>query len=725
MRLKFKRKIYESPRKDYFVAAYEPEDQIVGLKRNEVVCVGPVLPMSEGLLFEVEGRWKPGKYGPQFEVSNFKELIVPTREGIVGYLSSGQIRGIGEKTANDIYNAFGDRTLEILDTDIGRLKEIHGIGDKKLEKITESYLENRGARDIITYLVPYGVTPRKAIKFFERYGSKTMTTVKEHPYTLTEIRGIGFKIADKIALRVGFDPVGKERIEAGILFALSEAEKEGHTCLPKAILQTKAVEILQTNGLAPEMVVTSIEEMEANGKLVLFDGKYYLKDCAVSEARLAKNVIKHMKSGSVPPIDNLDLRIERVERMIGFHMAPEQIQAIKTALSNTLTVVTGGPGTGKTAIQKAMLEIYASIRPTGKVICCAPTGKAARRMTESTGHFATTIHKALGLTASDDGIFQGSKSLDGDFIIVDEISMLDNFLADALFRAFKPGAQVVLVGDVDQLPSVGAGCVLKDLIDSGAVPVVRLARVFRQKAGSRIALNASLMKQGNCSLDYSGEDGDFVFVSSPDLNESAEIITDLYRKEVDRIGLDNVCFLTPLRGKSATCVNEMNPRIRDIINPPSPDKPEITFGTKVFRKGDKITQMRNFEDVANGDIGYIVNILKDEDGQTVVQLDFGDDRMKFYDLQNLEMIDLAYSLTVHKSQGSEYSTCIINLQSMHYIMLNRPLIYTAITRGKKRIILVGEKKALCMAIKKEATNERHTGLKTRLQPDKLSMLLDE
>lgn len=728
MRLKYKRTIYESPQKNYYVASYEPVDQIMGLAKNEVVCVGAVLPLSFGIIYDVTGHWKSGKYGPQFEVTTFKEMIVPSRDGIVGYLSSGQIRGIGEKTANDIYDAFGDETLEILDTDIGRLKEIHGIGDKKLEKITESYLENRGARDIIAFLVPYGVTPRKAIKFFERFGAKTMTTVKEHPYRLTEIRGIGFKIADKIAIKVGFDPIGKERIEAGILFALSEAEKEGHVCLPNSNLQTAAIAILATDGfdiLIPGLVTETITEMVADGRLVHYDGKYYLKENAISEARLAKNVKAHMKSGKVEPINNLDLRIERVERMIGFHMAPEQIQAIKTALSNTLTVVTGGPGTGKTAIQKAMLEIYASVNPNGKVVCCAPTGKAARRMTESTGHEATTIHKALGLCASDDGIFHGTRTLEGDFIIVDEISMLDNFLADALFRAFQPGAQVVLVGDVDQLPSVGAGCVLKDLIDSGAVPVVRLARVFRQKAGSRIALNASLMKQGNAKLEYSGEDGDFYFVSSPDPYESADIIADLYVKEVDRIGLDNVCYLTPLRGKSATCVNEMNPVIRDRINPPSQDKPEVKFGNKVFRKGDKITQMRNFEDVANGDIGYILNILRDEDGQIIVQIDFGDDRIKFYDMQNLEMIDLAYSLTIHKSQGSEYATTIINLQSLHYIMLNRPLIYTAITRGKKRVIIVGEKKALCMAIKKEATNERFTGLKTRLQPDKLSMLLDE
>lgn len=725
MRLKYKRTIYESPQKNYFVAAYEPADQIIGLNgpRDTVVCVGPILPLSGGILYDMDGRWKESKYGPQYEVSTYKEIVLPTKSGIIGYLASGQIRGIGEKTAKDIYDAFGDSTLDILDNDIGRLKEVHGIGEKKLEKITESYLANRSARDIIAYLLPYGVTPRKAIKFFERYGAKTMTTVTEHPYTLTEIKGIGFRIADKIALKIGIDRLSEERIGNGVLFALSEAEKSGNMCLPIERLKEETLEVLDTEGITGNMVETCIHKLvDVHKRLVLYDGKYFLRENAFSEARLAENILRHMHESKVEPINNLDLRIERVEKMIGFRLADEQIQAIKTALSNTLTVVTGGPGTGKTAIQKAMLEIYSSVYPNHEIVCCAPTGKASRRMTEATGHNATTIHKALGLCAGDDGVFVGSKQIEGNFIIVDEISMLDNFLADALFKAFRPDAQVVLVGDVDQLPSVGAGAVLKDLIASGVVPVVRLERVFRQKAGSTIAVNASLMRQGNCGLEYTKEDGDFAFVSSPDANESAEIISDLYVKEVQEIGLDNVCYLTPLRSKSPTCVNEMNDILRDRLNPPAPNKPEVHFGTRIFRKGDKITQMRNFDDVANGDIGFIVDILKDEDGQTVVRIDFGDDRIKVYDMQNMEMIDLAYALTIHKSQGSEYQTVIVNIQTLHYIMLNRPLIYTAITRGKKRVIIVGEKKALCMAIKKEATNDRFTGLKTRLMPSKLSFV---
>lgn len=731
MKAKFLFRIYpkqETPGVDYCVFVYEPQELIPGADGkflDKVTCTGMLLPTNQKVTYDFQGKWvKDPKYGLQYKVENFTEIVLPGRENIIGYLSSGQIKGIGEKTAVLIYDYFGDKTLDILDNDISRLKEIPGIGEKKLEKITESYLANRSARDIIAFLSPYGITPNKAIKFYKVYKDKTMTTVTEKPYTLCEIKGIGFKIADKIALNIGLDPMSLERRRQAVLFVLQDAQQSGHVCQKLDYILTKSLEVLATETITTSMIDEAIKSLFDDEMIVLYNKSYYLRRNAQVEQELAESILKQLKKDPKYRCINIPEEIEWEEREIGFQLAPEQKAAVIAGLTNSLTVVTGGPGVGKTAIQRVMLDIFHYQYSDADIVCCAPTGKAARRMTEATGYQATTIHKALGLMAGDDEEMKARKKLDGDLIIVDEISMLDVYLANQLFHSLRPGCHLILVGDPDQLPSVGPGAVLNDLLKSSVIPVVKLERVFRQKAGSTIAVNAKQIKYGNCKLEYN--DTDFQFIPAGDAATAAPIIVEQYKKAVDEVGLDNVYLLTPLRAKTETGVNNINPVIRDVINPKDPKKPEVVYGTKLFRQGDKVMQMKNFEDVSNGDQGYITRIGKNEDGDTMVIIDFGDNRVKVYDVSQLEMIELAYGLTVHKSQGSEAKTCIINLQMSQFVMLNKPLIYTAITRAKKTVIFVGEKKAITRSILTEELNKRCTNLAQRLLgSSRLDALLED
>ena len=409
--------------------------------------------------------------------------------------------------------------------------------------------------------------------------------------------------------------------------------------------------------------------------------------------------------------DNLDAELDKEEKLLKIRFAPEQREAVKTALTNGISIITGGPGTGKTSIQRAILDIYSHNNPKNIICCCAPTGRAARRMEESTGYDSSTVHKALCLMAGEDGEYGSPENIDADLVLIDETSMLDIYLSGNLFSALKPGTQVIFVGDADQLPSVGPGAVLNEMIGCGRIPTVRLEKVFRQSAGSRIATNAKLIKQNNVGLEYGD---DFQFIDSSDIAVSADLIARMYVEEVDKYGVDNVALLTPFRQRTETGANALNEKIRDIINPSSPDKPEITHGKRLFRKGDKVMQIKNRDDVNNGDIGYIVRIESCA-GDKTAYIDFGDGRVKEYDSTELDLIDLGYASTIHKAQGAEYKSVIINLQKAHYVMLTRPLVYTAVTRGKERVIFVGDRKALCTAIKRTDTEKRGTRLAKRIR----------
>lgn len=699
----------------YMIALYRPCEKILDTSGNRVTqvkAVGYCLPTADNLRYEIQGHWsKNPKHGVQYEVESYEEVIVPSKEGIIAYLSSGQIKGIGPKMAERIFDAFGLNTLNVLDHEPEKLLTISGISKTKLKKICDSYLANRGARDVVAFLAPHGITPNRAVQLYREYGNETMEIVKNHPYRLCEIAGIGFRSADQIAMNMGFAKVSAERVDEGLMFTLTEAEGKGHLCMEKKDFVKTAMKILDTPELTIDMVANRAARLVSAGRLSCYKGYVYRARTAETEQQLAERIHVVQRSSPYARFSSLDQEINREEQKLGIRLDPEQRTAITTALQSPISVITGGPGTGKTSIQKAILDIYRRQNPGGRIVCCAPTGRAARRMEQSTGHPASTVHKALGLIAGDDGQYGEPESFDADLVLIDEVSMLDIYLAKHVLRSVPKGCQLVLIGDADQLPSVEPGAVLSEIIKSDVIPVVRLDRVHRQNAGSRIATNAKLIRHGNLSLEYGT---DFQFLDSSSIAESAEKIEKLYLQEIAKYGVDNVALLSPYRQKTETGVAALNERIRKDVNPQDPTKGEITLGKKTFRTGDKVMQIKNHEDVNNGDIGYITDI-SGIGNDAVVCIDFGDGRNVEYDASELNMLDLGYASTIHKSQGSEYQSVIINLQCAHSIMLVRPLIYTAITRAKKQVIIVGERRALCIAIKKQDTEKRGTQLAERLK----------
>ncbi len=699
----------------YMIALYRPCEKIRDISGNlvtQVKAVGYCLPVANHLRYEMQGHWsKHQNHGLQFEVESYNEVLIPTKEGIIAYLSSGKIKGIGPKVAKRIYGTFGLHTLDVLDKEPERLLSIPGIGEDKLKRICDSYLENRCARDVVAFLAPYGITPNRAVKLYKEYGNQTLEIVKNHPYQLCEMTGIGFKTADKIAMRMGFDLLSTERVDEGLLFTLTDAEGKGHLCMEKHQFIKACRKLLDTSQLTEEMVANRAARLVYNGQLASYQGNVYRAKTAYAETQFAEQLDRQLKNGKLHVCTNLDDALDQEERQMKLKLAPEQRDAVKMALTEGISVITGGPGTGKTLIQKAILDIYHRQYPNSEICCCAPTGRAARRMEQGSGRTASTVHKALGLVADEDGNYGGPEIIDADLILVDETSMLDIYLAGYLFAALKSGTRIVLIGDADQLPSVWPGAVLREIIASDRIPVVRLDKVFRQASGSRIATNAKRIRHGDASLEYGD---DFQFIPSPNMQMSAEKIAELYLQEAARYGIDNVAVLTPYRQKTETGANALNERLRELVNPRAMGKPEIIRGKRVLRCGDKVMQIKNQDDVNNGDIGYISSISGSGEDKTI-QVDFGDGRIKTYEPAELDMLDFGYAFTVHKSQGSEYKSVIINLQCAHYNMLTRPLIYTAITRGKERVTVVGEKRALCMAIKKTDTEKRGTCLAKRLQ----------
>lgn len=699
----------------YMIAIYRPCETIrdtAGNTITQVKAVGYCLPTADTIRYELQGRWaKNPKHGVQFEVENYDEVIIPTKEGIIAYLTSGQIKGIGPKLAERIYQTYGNSSLDVLDKEPEKLLSISGISEGKLKKICDSYLANRGARDVVAFLSPHGITPNRAVRLYREYGEETMEIVKKHPYRLCEIAGIGFKTADKIAMSMGFDKLSTERVDEGILYTMAEAETEGHLCLEKREFIKRCQKTLDTPQLTEDMIANRALRLVYDNRLVSYKGNVYRQKTAQAEQHLAELLIQKLRQFHVRTYSDLDAELDKEERLLNLKLAPEQRDAVKTALTNGVAVITGGPGTGKTLIQRAILDIYRRKNPGKEICCCAPTGRASRRMEESTGYQASTIHKALGLIAGEDDEDDGPEMLDADLILADEVSMLDIYLAANLFRAVRNGSQIILIGDSEQLPSVGPGAVLREIIASNCIPVVRLDKVFRQNKGSRIAVNAKLIRHGNLSLEYGT---DFQFVDSANIQESAELIVKLYQEEISKYGIDNVALLTPYRQKTETGVNAMNERLQELVNPPSKSKAEIDTGKRKFRTGDKVMQIKNHEDVSNGDVGYITRISTVGD-ETTLYVDFGDGKVMEYDSSELDMLELGYASTVHKSQGSEYKSVILNLQSAHHIMLKRALVYTAITRGKEKVTIVGERKALCIAIKCTDAEKRGTCLGIRLQ----------
>jgi exodeoxyribonuclease V alpha subunit len=693
-------------------------------QRDLVTVVGNLMAPTPGEIIKMQGEWaNHPKYGEQFKVVRYETMVPGSVHGIQKYLGSGLIKGIGPIMAQRIVKKFGKQTLDVIENQIENLSEVDGIGKKRIEMIKKAWDDQKEIREVMLFLQTHGVSSGYAAKIFKQYGNSSSWVVKEYPYRLaSDILGIGFITADSIAEKLGFAKDSELRVEAGILYVLYQLADEGHVYYPYEPLVEKCLEILGTNreiivrafatiALDKKIVVEDlneeIDEFRVNNKAVYL-AKFYL--CEENIAIRLKTLIHAPKS--IRGID-ADKAIAWVQKQLAITMANNQLEAIKCAIENKVMVITGGPGTGKTTIINAILKIF--LKLNAKIMLAAPTGRAAKRMSEATDHEARTIHRMLEYSIQKGGFQKNEeRPLDCDILIVDEASMIDTILMHYLLKAVPVAATLILVGDVNQLPSVGAGNVLKDIIASGRVPVVELKEIFRQARESRIIVNAHMINSGIVpSLKPSGPEDDFYFIEQEEPEEVLRIILELTKERIPkRFRLDpvnDIQVLTPMH-KGTVGAGNLNIELQKLLNP---GEDEVTRGNRNFRVKDKVMQIKNNYDkeVFNGDIGRITRI--DPENQEIV-ISF-DGRDVPYDYSDLDEVVLAYAVSVHKSQGSEYPAVIIPVLTQHFMLLQRNLIYTGVTRGRKLVVLVGTRKAMSIAVKNDKTEKRYTYLAYRLR----------
>lgn len=702
-------------------------------KKKKITITGFIPYISEGQNLKIEGEWfNHPQFGEQFKVSSCEEIVPTSLEGIEKYLSSGIISGIGPVTAKKIVEHFGEETLEILDENMERLKEIDGIGIKKIETISKSYSKQREIRNIMVFLQTYGVTVKQCIKIHKRYGANSINAVKENPYTLTdEISGIGFKTADKIARSLGIESDSPFRIQCGIRYIVNQFCSMGNTYMPLTKLTKEAQSILE---IPDKDIVQNIQESVLNGKLkveiinneeCVFTMPYYYCELSVTSKILT------LSTSSYDNIKiDIDEEIKSFEKDNNITFAPTQIEAIEGAFENGIEIITGGPGTGKTTIIKCITEIFENSAMT--VFMAAPTGRAAKRMSEATGREAKTIHRLLELGFSDEDDMEFSRGeespLQCDVLIIDEASMIDILLMNNLLKAIPMGTRLIIVGDADQLPSVGPGNVLRDLIESKCVKVVRLKDIFRQAEESMIVVNAHKINNGEMPI-LNKKNKDFYFLKGENPEKILDTLVELIYERLPKFNKDwnkikDIQILTPMR-KGMLGVESLNKRLQQILNPKDKIKGEIEFKDNIFRVGDKVMQTKNNYNlkwtrisgegeeeglgVFNGDIGYVWEI--DEDKVNVV---FDEERKITYDNMYLDELELAYAMTVHKSQGSEFPVVIMPMFMGPPLLMNKNLFYTGITRAKKMVVLVGLQKAVSFMINNNRSYERYSALKWRI-----------
>ena len=658
-------------------------------------------------------------YGPQFR-SRFLKATAPTSaEGIERYLGSGMIRGIGPVYAKKLVRSFGEQVFDVIEMESGRLREVDGIGPVRAERITTAWAEQKVVREIMVFLHGHGVGTARAVRIFKTYGADAVEVMSENPYQLArDIRGIGFRTADAIAMRLGIDKTATVRIRAGVAHALTEAMDDGHCGLPSGELLPMAASLLE----APEDLVRSAVDQELAEGNVVADRVgdtpcIFLAGLYGAERGIAGR-LDRIAAGPLPwPGIDPDRAVPWIEGRIGLTLAPSQGAAVRLALASKVLVVTGGPGVGKTTIVNAILRILAA--KGANLVLCAPTGRAARRMTEASGFEARTIHRLLEVDPASGGFRRDAdRPIDCDLLVVDEASMVDVLLMHALLKAVPDHAALLIVGDIDQLPSVGPGQVLADVIASGAVPVVRLTEVFRQAARSRIIVNAHRINQGGVP-DLARPDGetDFYFVSADDPESAVSRILELVRVRIPRrFGLDpirDIQVLCPMN-RGGVGARSLNVELQAALNPASERKVE-RFGW-TFAPGDKVMQMENDYDkeVYNGDIGRIDDV-DPELGEITARFD---ERTVSYGFGELDALAPAYATTIHKSQGSEYPAVVIPLMTQHYVMLQRNLLYTGVTRGKRLVVLVGQRKAVAIAVRATSGRRRWSKLREWMDPER-------
>lgn len=684
---------------------------------DRFTAVGTLLGVREGDELRVTGVWvQHPKFGEQFNVASFVHVDPSTLEGIRRFLGSGRIRGVGKRMAERLVEEFGLETLDVIENDPEKLRRVRGVGRKTAHKICSSYDDHRGVQQVMVFLTGHGVTPGVAAKVHKRYGATAVDAVRENPYRLAdEVFGVGFLTADRIARSLGLPEDAPERHDAGLLYALQQATAEGHVFLPQSQLVTTAGEHLATEGRTLEPAVQRLVERQrvVAREDCASNPAIYLPRMERAEEAVARGARRLMDAPATGGKVKAEQALQWYQSRAGIRLAESQREALATALTHKVVVITGGPGTGKTTLVRGLTKILS--RKGRAVLLASPTGRAAKRLQEATGRDARTLHRLLEFIPAT-GTFARNRHrpLEADMVVVDEVSMLDVELAAHLLEAVPGGCRLVLVGDADQLPSVGPGNVLADLITSGAVPVVRLDHIFRQAEESLIVVNAHRINHGQMpSLGAGDELQDFYFIARDDPEKAAETAIELATNRIPRrFGIDpieGIQVLAPMhRGELG--VSTLNERLQGIL---TPGGPELVVGTRRYRVGDKVMQIRNnYElDVFNGDIGRVVSLDPEER-----QLDVSFDG-RFVTVPHDDLDDLvpAYACTIHKSQGSEYPAVVVVLHHQHYIMLQRNLLYTAVTRARRLVTIVGSRRALHRAVNNATVRRRHTMLAERLR----------
>jgi exodeoxyribonuclease V alpha subunit len=725
---------FYNPENGYTVLRLRPDTHLGQRLTNKsslnseglATIVGNLPELSPGEHLRLQGQWdNHPKHGLQFKAEVCEQTLPATIAGIQGYLGSGMIKGIGPRFAERIVTRFKEETFNVIETAPERLLEVPGIGEERTKKIITAWEEQKQVKEIMVFLHGHGVSTNLAVKIYKTYGDAALETVQKNPYQLErDIYGVGFKTADRIAQALGLPADHPSRIEAGIVFALNETINEGHVYAPQELLAQRAIELLE---VPQELIAPALERLTQDDRirsemlpLNHKNDKVTSKAISESQAMYGAPVIylTPLYFGEQGVAERIKALVGTTPKAINQVLFPteslseEQQAAIHMALTNPVSILTGGPGTGKTTCLKELITTLEA--QSKKVALASPTGRAAKRLSEATGHPASTIHRLLEYSPIDGFQYNEEHPLDLDFLVVDEASMLDLLLTNHLLKAVRPGTHVLFVGDVDQLPSVGAGDVLRNLISSGIAPVTRLTTIFRQAANSKIITNAHLINQGKFPVFSQGE-GDFYFFPAEDAESAGDwviqVVTERIPQKFGFNAMRDIQVLSPIyRGPAG--VSALNERLQEKLNPYAANKPERRLYGAIFRLGDKVMQTQNNydKDVYNGDIGFIQSMDLTEQTLTV---DF-DGRSATYDWSDADQLTLAYVVSVHKAQGSEFPVVVLPIVTQHYTMLQRNLLYTAITRARKLCVLVGSRRAIGMAVKNNKVAHRFTALEWRL-----------